>query len=170
MGRRLGLVSGERLAQVEEKYGAVEREIRRLAAKGVPPSEELNRYLEEKGTAPVRDGASLLALLRRPQVRYEELAQFDPERPPLPAGAAEEGEIAVKYEGYIRRQLQEVEELRRMENRALPPDADYGGIQGLRLEAREKLSAVRPLHLGQAARISGVSPADVAALMIWLER
>ena len=170
IGHRLGLVSGERLAAVEEKYRAVDREIRRLASHGLPPSAELNEFLESRGTAPVHDGASLLALLRRPQVRYGDLRQFDPDMPDLPPEAAEQVEISVKYEGYIQRQAQEVEELRRMEGRKLPPDLDYAVIQGLRLEAREKLAAVRPLDLGQASRISGVSPADIAALMIYLER
>ena len=170
IGHRLGLVSGERLAAVEEKYRAVDREIRRLASHGLPPSAELNEFLESRSTAPVHDGASLLALLRRPQVRYEDLRRFDPDMPDLPPEAAEQVEISVKYEGYIQRQAQEVEELRRMEGRKLPPDLDYAAIQGLRLEAREKLAAVRPLDLGQASRISGVSPADVAALMIYLER
>ena len=170
IGYRLGLVSGERLAAVEEKYRAVDREIRRLASHGLPPSAELNEFLESRSTAPVHDGASLLALLRRPQVRYGDLRRFDPDMPDLPPEAAEQVEISVKYEGYIQRQAQEVEELRRMEGRKLPPDLDYAAIQGLRLEAREKLAAVRPLDLGQASRISGVSPADVAALMIYLER
>ena len=170
IGHRLGLVSGECLAAVEEKYRAVDREIRRLASHGLPPSAELNEFLESRGTAPVHDGASLLALLRRPQVRYGDLRRFDPDMPDLPPEAAEQVEISVKYEGYIQRQAQEVEELRRMEGRKLPPDLDYAAIQGLRLEAREKLAAVRPLDLGQASRISGVSPADVAALMIYLER
>ena len=170
IGHRLGLVSGECLAAVEEKYREVDREIRRLASHGLPPSAELNEFLESRGTAPVHDGASLLALLRRPQVRYGDLRRFDPDMPDLPPEAAEQVEISVKYEGYIQRQAQEVEELRRMEGRKLPPDLDYAAIQGLRLEAREKLAAVRPLDLGQASRISGVSPADVAALMIYLER
>ena len=112
----------------------------------------------------------MVALLRRPQVRYENLRRFDPDFPGLPPETAEQVEISVKYEGYIQRQLQEVEELRRMERRALPPETDYAAIQGLRLEAREKLNHLRPMNLGQAARISGVSPADVAALMIWLEQ
>ena len=170
IGHRIGLVSGERLAKVEAKYEAVRREVKRLASHGVPPSEELNAFLTERGTTPVTDGAPLIALLRRPQVQYEDLRRFDPDIPDLPPEVAEQVEISVKYEGYIQRQLQEVEELHRMESRALPADADYSAIQGLRLEAREKLNAVRPLNLGQAARISGVSPADVAALMIWLEK
>ena len=170
IGHRIGLVSDQRLARVEEKYESVRREIRRLASRGVPPSEELNELLRARGTSPVSDGAALLSLLRRPQVSYQDLAPFDPERPPLPPEAAEQVEISVKYEGYIQRQLAEVEELHRLEGRGLPPELDYSAIQGLRLEAREKLAAVRPLNIGQASRISGVSPADVAALMIFLER
>ena len=170
IGHRIGLVSDERLARVEAKCEAVRREIRRLSSHGIPPSEELNAFLIERGTTPVSDGAPLVALLRRPQVRYENLRRFDPDFPGLPPETAEQVEISVKYEGYIQRQLQEVEELRRMERRALPPETDYAAIQGLRLEAREKLNHLRPMNLGQAARISGVSPADVAALMIWLEQ
>ena len=170
IGNRIGLVSDERLARVEAKYEAVRREVKRLAAHGVPPSEELNAFLVERGTAPLTGGAPLIALLRRPQIHYEDLRRFDRLMPGLPDEVAEQVEISVKYEGYIQRQLQEVEELRRMESRSLPSEADYSAIQGLRLEAREKLNAVRPLNLGQAARISGVSPADIAALMIWLER
>ncbi len=170
IGFRIGLISPERLRRVEEKYAAVDREVKRLAAKGVPPTPELNEFLTRRGTAPVSDGAPLAALLRRPEVRYGDLAPFDPDRPDLPPEVAEQVEISVKYAGYIQRQLQEVEELRRMEDRALPAGIDYASIQGLRLEAREKLAAVRPLNIGQACRISGVSPADVAALMIYLEK
>ena len=170
IGHSLGLVSDERLRAVEEKYEAVRREIRRLTSHGVPPSDALNDFLRQRGTTPVSDGASLIALLRRPEVHYEDLRQFDPEMPDLPAAVAEQVEISVKYEGYIQRQLTEVEELRRMESRSLPEDLDYPSIQGLRLEAREKLDAIRPRNLGQASRISGVSPADIAALMIWLSR
>ena len=169
VGHRIGLITDERLARVEEKYAAVRREIKRLSARGAAPSSELNRFLQERGTTQVVDGVPLIALLRRPEIHYHDLRQFDPEMPELPAEVAEQVEISVKYEGYIQRQIQDVEELRRMEDRRLPPDLDYSGIQGLRLEAREKLNAVHPLNLGQAARISGVSPADVAALMIWME-
>ena len=168
LGYAIGLVSRQRMEAVEKKYAAVEAEIRRLSHQGVAPSEELNRFLQDRGTAPVRDGASLLALLRRPQVRYADLAAFDPHFPHLPPEEAEQVEISVKYEGYIQRQLQEVEEFSKLERRSLPADLDYSAIQGLRLEAREKLNAVRPMNLGQAGRISGVSPADIAALMVWL--
>ena len=169
-GYEIGLVSEERLRAVEEKYAAVEREIRRLTHTGAAPSPALSAFLAEKGTADVTDGCSLIALLRRPQLHYDELASFDPTRPDLPADVGEQVEISVKYEGYIQRQQKQVEDFRKMERHKLPADLDYSGIQGLRLEAREKLAAIRPLDLGQASRISGVSPADVAALMIWLER
>ena len=169
-GYEIGLVSEERLRAVEEKYAAVEREIRRLTHTGAAPSPARSAFLAEKGTADVTDGCSLIALLRRPQLHYDELASFDPTRPDLPADVGEQVEISVKYEGYIQRQQKQVEDFRKMERHKLPADLDYSGIQGLRLEAREKLAAIRPLDLGQASRISGVSPADVAALMIWLER
>ena len=170
IGYRIGLVSRERLHRVEAKYAAVEREIRRLGGKGLPPSDALNGFLAARGTAPVSDGASLLSLLRRPEVHYADLKQFDPDFPGLPGEIAEQVEIRVKYQGYIQRQLQEVADFQKMEDHRLPEDLDYTAIQGLRLEAREKLQAVRPLNLGQASRISGVSPADIAALMIHLER
>ena len=169
-GYEIGLVSKERLRVVEEKYAAVEREIRRLSHTGVAPSAALSAFLRERGTTDAADGCALLSLLKRPQIHNGDLAAFDPERPELPADVEEQVEISVKYEGYIQRQQKQVEELRRMERHKLPPDLDYQAIQGLRLEAREKLSAVRPLDLGQAGRISGVSPADIAALMIYLER
>lgn len=168
-GWEIGLVSDEQLSRVEAKRSAVEAEIRRLTHTGVAPSAALSALLEEKGTADVGDGASLLSLLRRPQLTYADLAPFDPGRPDLPADVAEQVEISVKYEGYIRRQQKQVEDFQKMESRKLPPGLDYTAIQGLRLEAREKLSAVRPLDLGQASRISGVSPADLTALMIYLE-
>ncbi|MCI9579601.1 MAG: tRNA uridine-5-carboxymethylaminomethyl(34) synthesis enzyme MnmG [Oscillibacter sp.] len=169
-GYEIGLVPEERLRAVEEKYAAVEREIRRLRHTGASPSAELAAFLASKDTADAPGGCPLDALLRRPRVHYDELAPFDPGRPDLPPDVKEQVEISVKYEGYIRRQEKQVEDFRKMASHALPPELDYASIQGLRLEAREKLAAVRPLDLGQASRISGVSPADVAALMIFLEK
>ena len=169
-GYEIGLVSKERMRAVEEKYAAVQKEIKRLTHVGASPSPALSAFLAEKGTTDVADGCPMIALLRRPQLHYDELAPFDPTRPELPADVAEQVEISVKYEGYIQRQQKQVEDFRKMERHKIPADLDYNGIQGLRLEAREKLSEIRPLDLGQASRISGVSPADVAALMIWLER
>ena len=170
IGYKIGLVSQERMQAVAEKYAAVDAEIRRLAHTGIPGSEGLNRLLTQRGSAAVTDGARLIDLLRRPQMTYDELMTFDPAAPSLPKAVREQVEISVKYEGYIRRQLSQVEEFEKLEQRTLPPDMDYASIQGLRLEAREKLSAVRPLNLGQASRISGVSPADMGALMIYLEK
>ena len=170
LGHDIGLISDERLAAVEEKYAAVAREIKRLEHTGLPASDALNALLRERGTAEITDGSPLIALLRRPQLRYDDLRAFDAGCAACPQDIAEQVEITVKYEGYIRRQMAEVEEFTRLESRLLPEELDYSGIDGLRLEAREKLAAIRPRSLGQAGRISGVSPADLAALMIFLEK
>ena len=167
IGHALGLVSDERMERA--KYDAVAREIRRLERTGVAGGDGLNALLAERGTAPVDSGSRLIDLLRRPQLGYDDLAPFDPERPDLPQDVREQVAITVKYEGYIQRQQRQGAEFEKLERRLLPPDMDYSHIQGLRLEAREKLDALRPLNVGQAGRISGVSPADVAALMIWLQ-
>ena len=169
-GCRVGLVSGERLAQIEEKYAAVEREIRRLEHTGAAPSPELDRLLEDKNEPPCPHGARLIDLLRRPRLGYGDLGPFDPQRPALSREITQQVEISVKYQGYIDRQNRQVEELRKLEDRPIPPGVDYLSIQGLRLEARQKLDKIRPLNLGQASRVSGVSPADVTALMIYLEK
>ena len=170
LGHDIGLISDERLAAVEEKYAAVAREIKRLEHTGLPASDALNALLRERGTAEITDGSPLIALLRRPQLRYDDLRAFDAGCAACPQDIAEQVEITVKYEGYIRRQMAEVEEFTRLESRLLPEELDYSSIDGLRLEAREKLAAIRPRSLGQAGRISGVSPADLAALMIFLEK
>ena len=170
IGAAVGLVPQERLAAVEEKYAAVRREVRRLEGSGVPGSPELNAMLEAKGTAPVANSARLADLLRRPQVSYADIAPFDAGRPELSAAITQEVEIQIKYAGYLERQQKQVSEFKKEEARLLPPDIDYHTIAGLRLEAREKLAAIRPLSLGQAGRISGVSPADIAVLMIYLEQ
>jgi tRNA uridine 5-carboxymethylaminomethyl modification enzyme len=170
LGYELGLVSGDRLERVREKYETVAREERRLAHTGIAPTEELNAMLTARGEPVVKDGLRLGDLLRRPRITYADLAPFDRGRPSLPTEVAEQVEISVKYAGYIARQSRQIEEMRRLEARPLPPELNYMVLEGLRLEARQKLSEIRPLSLGQASRISGVSPADVAALMIWLER
>lgn len=170
VGHEIGLVSDARLAEVVEKYRRVTREIDRLAHTGVAPSPALSAFLADKETADAPDGCRLMDLLRRPTIHYEDLIEFDPARPVLTSAEAEQVELNIKYEGYIRRQERQVAEFRRMETHALSPDLDYLSIQGLRLEAREKLAAVRPVDIGQASRISGVSPADIAALMIYLSR
>ncbi len=170
IGHRIGLVSDERFEAVKAKYASVETERRRLERTYVPPTDALNQMLKERNTSLVRSGVSLADLLRRPQLSYMDLAPFDPSRPELPRAVWEEVSITVKYEGYIQRQLRQVEEFRRMENRKLPADIDYASVPGLRIEARQKLAAICPENFGQASRISGVSPADMAALMIYTEK
>lgn len=170
IGHRIGLISDAQLAAVEEKYAAVKAEIRRLESSGVPASNELNAFLQAHGSSPVVSAARLCDLLRRPELNYALLAPFDKERPDLPATVTRQVEIRVKYEGYLARQEKQIAEFSREERRLLPPDIDYGAITGLRLEARDKLTAIRPRSIGQAGRISGVSPADIAVLLIWLER
>ena len=170
IGAAVGLVSPERLQQVEEKYEAVRQEIRRMESCGVPASPELNAMLAKRESTPVSNSARLADLLRRPQVTYEDIAPFDADRPALPEAVTQEVEIQVKYAGYLARQEKQVEAFRKEESRLLPPDIDYAAIQGLRLEARQKLADIRPMSIGQAGRISGVSPADIAVLLIWLEQ
>ena len=170
IGAAVGLVSQERLRQVEEKYEAVRREVGRLERTGVAASAALNAMLEAKQTAPVAGSARLADLLRRPGIGYADLTPFDPDRPELSAAVTEETEIQIKYAGYLARQEKQVAEFKREESRMLPAGIDYNAIHGLRLEARQKLSQIRPVSLGQAGRISGVSPADIAVLLIYLEQ
>ena len=170
IGAEVGLLPPERLAAVRAKYEAVRREIRRLEGSGVASSPALNAMLAARETAPVESSARLADLLRRPQIGYADLAPFDPERPELPRAVTEEAEIQIKYAGYLERQRRQVEEFRREESRLLPPDLDYGAIHGLRLEARQKLAQIRPVSVGQASRISGVSPADIAVLLLAIQK
>ena len=170
IGHRIGLVSGDRLKEVEEKYAAVAREMKRLEQTGVAAGEELDAMLASHGETPVAGSARLSDLLRRPKISYDDLAPFDPTRPELPAAVREQVEIRIKYAGYIARQEKQVAEFRRAENRPIPEGLDYAAIGGLRLEARQKLAAIRPKNVGQAGRISGVSPADVAVLLVAIEQ
>ena len=170
VGCRVGLVPPQRLRAVEEKYAQVAQEIRRLESAGVPASPALNAVLSQAGTAPVQGSARLADLIRRPQLGYDDLAPFDKDRPELSRVVRQQVEIQLKYAGYLVRQQRQVEEFQKEESRRLPPDLDYHAIRGLRLEARQKLSQVRPLSIGQAGRISGVSPADIAVLLIYLEQ
>ena len=158
VGYEIGLIGAERWAAFLKKRELVEGEIRRLRAVHTAPNEKLNA------------GMRLCELLKRPQLSYASLAPFDPERPDLPAQVCEQVEITIKYEGYIKKQLEQVEQMRRLEGKQLPGDLDYQSIGGLRLEAVEKLMRLRPLNIGQASRISGVSPADVSVLLIWLSQ
>lgn len=169
IGVRIGLVSREKLLRVEEKYAAVEREMKRLETSYLAPSDELNALLKSKNSTEVKSGISLAELLRRPGIEYADLASVDRDRPELPKAVCAQAELRLKYDGYIKRQLKQVEEFSRMEERLLPENIDYDKIEGLRLEAREKLKAIRPHSFGQASRISGVSPADIGVLMMWTE-
>ena len=167
-GRRLGLIDDARYEKYQDKWNKIEWEQARVRTVTVPPSEAVNRLLTACGSAPITTGVRLSELIRRPELGYAALAPCDPDRPDLPADVQEQVEISLKYEGYIRRQQAQVEAARKLEARRLPQNADYESIQGLRIEARQKLSRVRPRSLGQAARISGVSPADVSVLILWL--
>ena len=169
IGHRIGLISDARYEAVLEKYRAVDAECERLERTHLPPSEALADMLVSRGTAPTTSGASLADLLRRPQITYADLAPFDAARPDLPRPVWEQAEIRLKYAGYIKRQLKQVEEFSKLENRRLPEDIDYAAVTCLRLEARQKLQKLRPANIGQASRISGVSPADIATLMVYLE-
>ena len=170
IGRRVGLVSEERAEAVREKYRQVSREMDRLEHTGVPESDTLNAMLLERNQEPVHGSARLADLLRRPGVSYEDLAPFDSDRPELPEAVREQVEIRLKYAGYIARQERQVEEARKADAKLLPADLDYSAIAGLRLEARQKLAEAKPRNVGQAGRISGVSPADVAVLLIYLQQ
>ena len=154
---------------MQEKYRLVDAECARLEKTHLAPSDTLAAMLTARGTAPTSSGVSLADLLRRPQITYADLASFDPARPELPHVVTEQAEIRLKYAGYIQRQLRQVAEFTRLEERLLPPDLDYQEVSCLRLEARQKLSDIRPASLGQASRISGVSPADITTLMVYLE-
>ena len=169
-GYRIGLVSRERLEAVREKYRQVAAEMARLEKTHLAPSPALTAFLTGRGTPAPASGVSLADLLRRPQVDYISLSPFDPERPSLSPEVSREAEISLKYAGYIQRQEKQAQDFRRLENRLLPPDIDYLRIPTLRLEARQKLDRIRPESFGQAGRISGVSPADMTALMVWMQK
>ncbi|MBR5524422.1 MAG: tRNA uridine-5-carboxymethylaminomethyl(34) synthesis enzyme MnmG [Clostridia bacterium] len=167
IGRRIGLVDDLRWAHYTARQEAMAAERQRLESTGLAPSDELNEILAACGTTPVTDGARLVDLIRRPQVKYADLAPVDPGRPAIDPLVAEQLEIELKYEGYIRREQAQIDEMRRLEGRLLSPDTPYDRIHGLRKEAQEKLAQVRPRSIGQASRISGVSPADVSVLIVW---
>ena len=170
MGYEIGLIDEARYQAFCEKRDAIRQEIERVERVNVPPSEKLDRILEAAGSAPVSTGIKLGALVRRPELTYEALAPIDPDRPALPDAVAEQVEISIKYDGYIRMQMEQVEAFRKNEKIRLPESIDYTGIKGLRLEAAQKLAKMRPQNLGQASRISGVSPADIGVLLIYLKK
>lgn len=168
LGRELGLISDMRWEKFQRKQEQKQAELKRVQKTTLPPSQELNDILVSRGTSPLTTGAKLADLLKRPQITYEDLAPVDKDRPQYSTAVFEAVEIELKYEGYIKRQRADIEEARRLERKRLPQDVDYSAIQGLRLEAGEKLNKVKPENIGQAGRISGVSPADISVLLIWL--
>ena len=168
LGRELGLISDRRWEKFQRKQEQKQAELKRVQKTTLPPSQELNHILVSRGTSPLTTGAKLADLLKRPQITYEDLEPVDKDRPPYSTAVFEAVEIELKYEGYIKRQRADIEEARRLERKRLPQDVDYSAIQGLRLEAGEKLNKVKPENIGQAGRISGVSPADISVLLIWL--
>ena len=168
LGRELGLISDRRWEKFQRKQEQKQAELKRVQKTTLPPSQELNDILVSRGTSPLTTGAKLADLLKRPQITYEDLTPVDKDRPPYSTAVFEAVEIELKYEGYIKRQRADIEEARRLERKRLPQDVDYSAIQGLRLEAGEKLNKVKPENIGQAGRISGVSPADISVLLIWL--
>ena len=168
IGFKLGLIAPERYEKLLEKIRLTDEEIERVSKTKVSPSEKLNIFLEEHGTSALTTGCKLSDLIRRPQINYNDLAIFDPERPELPWDVCEQVELQIKYEGYIQKQLVQIEQMRKMESKKLPKDLDYSLVYGLRLEAVEKLNKIKPLSIGQASRISGVSPADISMLAVWL--
>ena len=170
IGHRVGLIDGERYSRFLEKQSMIAEEIKRLEGAVVPPSEINNRHLRALGSSEISTGVRLSELLRRPELSYLSLAPLDPDRPSLPSAVIRTAEIKVKYQGYIKRELAEVERQKKLEDKRLPPDIDYKKIVGLRLESAEKLDKIRPMNIGQASRISGVNPADISVLLIYLNK
>ena len=170
IGRKIGLLPEERFLAMQEKYAHITKEIHRLEHTNLAPSPALNAFLEANGTAPLTTGCKAADLVRRPQLTYEMTAPFDPERPLLSAEEQEQVNIRIKYEGYIKRQDLAIAAAQKLERRRLPENLDYNTVRGLRLEAAEKLNRTRPVSIGQASRISGVSPADISVLLVWLEQ
>lgn len=170
IGHRIGLISDERYDNLLKKIELINAEVKRISTLNMGPSESLNDFLEEKETAPLKSGCKMADLVRRPQIKYSELAQFDAERPHLSREIAEEVELEIKYAGYISKQLEQIGQMKKLEDVKLPIDADYSQIKGIRLEAAEKLDKIKPISLGQASRISGVSPADISMLSVWLRQ
>ncbi len=170
IGHKIGLISDERLEMLEVKLKQTEAEIKRVKSTTIVPRETLNNYLESMGTSPLKSGCKIADLIRRPQLNYNDIAQFDEARPNLPDDVCEQVELQIKYEGYICKQLEQIEQMKKLEEKLLPPNTDYTQVYGLRLEAAEKLNKIQPVSIGQASRISGVSPADVSMLVVWLHK
>lgn len=170
IGRKIGLISDDRWERFNKKQQLKEQELKRISKIVIPPSDKINEILVSRETSPLSTGAKLIDLLRRPQLSYKDLEPVDTTRPDLDANIFEQVEIEVKYAGYIEKQLKQVEQMQKLEKKKLPDNFDYTELKGLRLEAQEKLNKIKPLNIGQASRISGVSPADINVLLIWLSQ
>ena len=168
LGHRIGLISDERYAKFLKKQELKKEELNRLKSTVISPTDEVNEILVSRETSEITSGVRLIDLMKRPQLGYDALKNIDKTRPELDPNIFEQVEIEIKYEGYIQKQLKQVEQMKKLEAKQLPKDFDYNEIEGLRLEAREKLNKIKPLNIGQASRISGVSPADISVLLIWL--
>ncbi len=168
IGHKIGLISDERYQKLLCKIKLVDDEIKRVKSTNISPNSELNAFLESIGTSAMTTGCKLADLIRRPQVKYDDLAKYDVSRETLPDDVCEQVELQIKYEGYISKQLEQIDQVRKLEDKKLPKNTDYSRIRGLRLEAAEKLNKIQPLSIGQASRISGVSPADISMLVVWL--
>ena len=168
IGHEVGLVSDERFERFKKDCMTLEEELKRIKSVTIHPTEEVNKLLEEKGTSPITAGVKLYELLKRPQLSYNDFAEIDKDRTKLKVALVNRIETELKYSGYIKIQQEQVEKMRKLEKKLLPTDVDYKTIKGLRLEAQEKLNKHKPLNIGQAGRISGVNPADVSVLLIWL--
>ena len=169
-GYKVGLVGEEKWQRLQNKLRLIKEERERIESVGIAQSKELDEMLVSRETSALKSGCKLADLIRRPQIRYEDLTAFDKTRPDLPYEIFEQVEIEIKYEGYIKRQIAQANEMRRLEARKLDKNLDYYEVTGLRMEAQEKLNKVKPENLGQASRISGVSPADISVLLIYLKK
>lgn len=170
IGFRIGLVGQDRIDALEKKIDLTEKEIKRVSRETIAPSDDINTFLESKGTAALKSGCKIADLIRRPQLNYNDIAPYDKGRPDLPADVCEQVELQIKYKGYIEKQLAQIEQMQKLEEKKLPQNTNYSQVYGLRLEAAEKLNKIQPLSIGQASRISGVSPADISMLAVWLQK
>ena len=169
-GHAVGLVSDEVFKEVLQRQALINREIERMENQTLPPSDALNDFLINSGSTPIQSGAVFAELIRRPEITYEALGRFDPERPDIPSNAAEQVNIEIKYAGYIKRQLRQIENFEKFEHKMIPETLDYDAVKSLRIEARQKLKAFRPSNIGQASRLAGVTPADIAVLIVYLRQ
>ena len=170
IGFRIGLICQNRIDALGRKIDLTEKEIKRVSRETIAPSDDINTFLESRGTAALKSGCKIADLIRRPQLNYNDIAPFDMGRPDLPADVCEQVELQIKYKGYIEKQLAQIEQMQKLEEKKLPKNTDYSQVYGLRLEAAEKLNKIQPLSIGQASRISGVSPADISMLAVWLQK